>query len=82
MRNGMLAYTAALEEVGVDKTGLKQRRRLHVSAAQDLSLSGLGLTSRAVSLVVTLPPYLGVHVLYNRWQIQGRKELKLPLLHR
>jgi DNA modification methylase len=29
-------------------------------------------------LVVTSPPYPGVHVLYNRWQVQGRKETALP----
>lgn len=29
-------------------------------------------------LVVTSPPYPGVHVLYNRWQVGGRKETSLP----
>jgi hypothetical protein len=29
-------------------------------------------------LVVTSPPYPGVHVLYHRWQIQGRRETPLP----
>src|SRR5687767_15853771 len=27
-----------------------------------------------VSLVITSPPYPGVHVLYHRWQVDGRKE--------
>jgi hypothetical protein len=26
------------------------------------------------ALIVTSPPYPGVHVLYHRWQVQGRKE--------
>lgn len=30
------------------------------------------------SLVVTSPPYPGVHVLYHRWQIQGRRETPAP----
>lgn len=30
------------------------------------------------SLVVTSPPYPGVHVLYNRWQLFGRKETNMP----
>lgn len=30
------------------------------------------------SLVITSPPYPGVHVLYNRWQVGGRKESSLP----
>lgn len=29
-------------------------------------------------LVVTSPPYPGVHVLYHRWQINGRKETPAP----
>jgi DNA modification methylase len=29
-------------------------------------------------LIVTSPPYPGVHVLYHRWQIQGRKETSAP----
>lgn len=29
-------------------------------------------------LVLTSPPYPGVHVVYNRWQIKGRKETPAP----
>lgn len=31
-----------------------------------------------VPLVVTSPPYPGVHVLYHRWQVHGRKETPVP----
>lgn len=31
-----------------------------------------------VSLVVTSPPYPGVHILYHRWQVDGRKETPAP----
>ncbi|MGH8523256.1 MAG: DNA methyltransferase [Gammaproteobacteria bacterium] len=31
-------------------------------------------------LVVTSPPYPGVHVLYHRWQVDGRKEASLPFM--
>lgn len=31
-----------------------------------------------VKLVVTSPPYPGISVLYNRWQIQGRRETAIP----
>jgi hypothetical protein len=31
-------------------------------------------------LVLTSPPYPGVHVLYHRWQIHGRRESPLPFL--
>jgi hypothetical protein len=35
---------------------------------------------RAPKLVVTSPPYPGVHVLYHRWQVDGRKESPLPFM--
>jgi DNA methylase len=31
-----------------------------------------------VDLVVTSPPYPGIHMLYHRWQIDGRKESDAP----
>jgi hypothetical protein len=38
---------------------------------------------KQVSLILTSPPYPGVHMLYHRWQVYGRKETALPyrLLH-
>lgn len=30
------------------------------------------------SLVITSPPYPGVHVLYHRWQVRGRRETAAP----
>lgn len=33
---------------------------------------------RKVTLVITSPPYPGVHVLYHRWQVDGRKETPAP----
>ncbi len=29
-------------------------------------------------LIVTSPPYPGVHILYHRWQVQGRRETSAP----
>jgi hypothetical protein len=52
---------------------------LHRSAAgleEDARLDHM----RAPKLVVTSPPYPGVHVLYHRWQVDGRKEAPLPFL--
>lgn len=31
-----------------------------------------------IRVVVTSPPYPGVHVLYNKWQINGRRESRVP----
>lgn len=33
---------------------------------------------RKAQLVVTSPPYPGVHVLYHRWQVDGRRETPAP----
>ncbi len=33
---------------------------------------------RRAALIVTSPPYPGVHVLYHRWQLSGRKESPMP----
>ena len=34
--------------------------------------------NRKAALVVTSPPYPGVHVLYHRWQVDGRRETPAP----
>jgi hypothetical protein len=36
------------------------------------------LSGIRVPVVVTSPPYPGVHVLYHRWQVHGRKETPAP----
>ena len=36
------------------------------------------LQESPAKLVVTSPPYPGVHVLYHRWQVQSRKETPAP----
>jgi DNA modification methylase len=33
---------------------------------------------KKADLVVTSPPYPGVHILYHRWQVDGRKESPVP----
>jgi len=35
-------------------------------------------SGKRADLVVTSPPYPGVHVLYHRWQVDGRKETPAP----
>lgn len=51
-------------------------RRSAAGIETDQSLKAL----RAPRLVVTSPPYPGVHVLYHRWQVDGRKEAPLPFM--
>ena len=50
---------------------------LHRSAIgleQESQIASVG----SPALVLTSPPYPGVHVLYHRWQVRGRKETPAP----
>lgn len=49
---------------------------LNMNAAQLHNAATFG--KQRVSLVVTSPPYPGVHVLYHRWQVNGRRETPAP----
>lgn len=72
-RRFSVAYAAAAAEIGRDP----QMMCLDRSAAGlefDPRLAG----SRAPRLVLTSPPYPGVHMLYHRWQVDGRKETPAP----
>lgn len=51
-------------------------RRSAAGIEHDAGLRAL----RAPRLVLTSPPYPGVHVLYHRWQVDGRKEAPLPFM--
>ncbi|MCW5775303.1 MAG: hypothetical protein KIS87_02510 [Phycisphaeraceae bacterium] len=47
--------------------------------AADLPRAAAFADSRSrAALVVTSPPYPGVHVLYHRWQVDGRRETPAP----
>lgn len=50
---------------------------LHTSA-ENLSSQTPFTDNEQVDLVVTSPPYPGVHILYHRWQIDGRRESPAP----
>ena len=48
--------------------------RSAVGVERDERIRGFGRPS----LIITSPPYPGVHVLYHRWQINGRRESAAP----
>ena len=50
---------------------------LHISAEQ-LPETEPFKSGSQVDLVVTSPPYPGIHVLYHRWQVDGRRETPAP----
>lgn len=52
----------------------------HIYRTDAANLSRLPVfgQGKTCDLVVTSPPYPGVHVLYHRWQVDGRKETPAP----
>jgi hypothetical protein len=51
---------------------------LHRAAAELPAEPAFGSLPKKPILVVTSPPYPGVHVLYHRWNIRGRRESPAP----
>jgi hypothetical protein len=58
------------------------RSRIEIIARSAAGIDEDGRLSRRgpPKLVITSPPYPGVHVLYHRWQVDGRKEAPLPFM--
>ena len=50
---------------------------LHASCADNSTAKAIRPTMQP-KLILTSPPYPGVHVLYHRWQILGRRETDAP----
>ena len=66
------AYTWNIsKELGIQNTTLASRRKI-IHASSERCADGK-LHDKA-SLIITSPPYPGVHMLYHRWQILGRRE--------
>ena len=64
----------AVEAGGYQETLIRCLNR----TTKGLEADKLFAHGRTPRLVVTSPPYPGVHVLYHRWQVDGRKETPAP----
>lgn len=71
----MLDDMAALRREAGDAIPLPCR--VYKQSADQAHLSGL-FDKQKPRLILTSPPYPGVHVLYHRWQIGGRRETPAP----
>jgi len=60
------------------KPGRPRRKLIEIDAAQIDKAPFFANQSLKVDLVVTSPPYPGLHILYHRWQINGRRETPAP----
>lgn len=80
MMQGMQVFSEAVERAWNGQGTLKRDLCLC------LNRSAIGLQTaveiapirKKTRLVLTSPPYPGVHVVYHRWQIQGRRETPAP----
>ena len=72
----MRKYLSSVKENAVDNINRKSFQVIQCDA-KNLATK-ISSYKNKFSLVVTSPPYPGVHVLYNRWQLFGRRETDLP----
>lgn len=63
---------------GWETSKVSKARLIKRSPAELIHLDNRLRNFGKINLVITSPPYLGVHVLYHRWQIQGRRETAAP----
>jgi hypothetical protein len=71
--------TEVASQLGMPRCGLASQRRIINRACEDGgSDKRIPKSWLPAKLVVTSPPYPGVHVLYHRWQVKGRRETPLP----
>jgi hypothetical protein len=72
---GLNALKEKVQALGSGQTTIEV---LHGAADSVSTLPSQLLPKCPAKLVVTSPPYPGVHVLYHRWQVLGRKETPAP----
>lgn len=76
---GLDDLVRAAKSQGIKKNKITSRRKLFLGTVYEVfnGRSKLGTFPRP-KLILTSPPYPGVHVLYHRWQVSGRRETPAP----
>ena len=79
MIRGLGEFITAARIEGIHKNKITATRRLMAfSAANPALVQTLRRRQIRPKLILTSPPYPGVHVLYHRWQVLGRRETPAP----
>ncbi len=78
LRGSLSRLRSGLVELEASSGGTADAPELVLGPAQTVMDQATGTTGGRVALVLTSPPYPGVHVLYHRWQVRGRRETGLP----
>lgn len=77
MFTGMDDFVRTCAEHGIRKSAIVWLRWLRRSPAANIPHAE-PIGWQRPKLVITSPPYPGVHVLYHRWQVKGRRETPAP----
>jgi DNA modification methylase len=75
---GMSDLVSASRRNGAKGSLTKMRRLESLSIWENFTAGRLEAQRRKVRLILTSPPYPGVHVLYHRWQVMSRRETPAP----
>ncbi|MDB2318019.1 site-specific DNA-methyltransferase [bacterium] len=75
MLDSILKLSSEFREGGI---GVRSRKLIGCSAGELSKQPFFKNGVKKTDLVVTSPPYPGVHVLYHRWQVNGRRESPAP----
>lgn len=79
MIDGLREFVTAVQAGGIYKNKITSTRKLMPFSASDSGLvKSLKRHDIRPKLVLTSPPYPGVHMLYHRWQVLGRRETPAP----
>lgn len=78
MLHGLDDLVTAARNHGIWKNQITSKCFLYLGSANNVVEVSLGRRMPKPKLVLTSPPYPGVHVLYHRWQIRGRRETPAP----
>jgi hypothetical protein len=77
---GLAEFRAHVTQAfGSPLRGASENRRILVRSAAGLETDArIPKRWGAPRLVLTSPPYIGVHIVYHRWQVRGRRETAAP----
>jgi DNA modification methylase len=79
MFSGLDSLVEVAKSSGIYKNKITNARLLiNHPISSNRSLKRISGEKQKPDIILTSPPYPGVHVLYHRWQIAGRKETPAP----
>jgi integrase len=78
MIEGTRQFQAATEQTFPTLGQLRNAKAILTISADAVGTRDVVSRSAPLRLILTSPPYLGVHILYHRWQVRGRRETPAP----